>query len=488
MNDPEKIAVIDVGSNSCRLVIYERQGNAILPYFNEKMMAGLGRSMSKTGMLSVDGRRKALETFRRFSAILNSLGIDDVHAVATSAVREAKDSVEFCELAEEALGKPLRILSGADEGRISARGVMMGFGASEGLVADLGGSSVELKRIEDKDKVGESYLLGPLAREADADLNIFKRREIIAETLQSSKILTKHRGELYIVGGAWRNLAAVHMMLKKQPLRVIHSYGLSRKGIQKVIEAVQGAAHHSELRERIQRVAKRRYDTLLHSALVLDVILEASKSDRAYVSAYGLREGVVSEALDLVPRKGLRDAVRLYLKLSEDSSAFGAEMFNFVEPVAAPLKRSKQFLRATCLMADAGARMHPDHRPDLVFEHILRAPFPRLSHPDRIFAAIAVASRYTFKFQLPPDLQSIVSKADFDAARLVGTAMRLGGVYSGRSAKILKTAKLSTDNGSLIMRVLKSNEDMIFGSVKRRHRQLSGLMEREPVLELCERF
>lgn len=484
MTDPDKIAVVDVGSNSCRLVIYEREGNAILPYFNEKMMAGLGRDMSQTGALSVDGRRKALETFKRFNAILSTLGIRDVYAVATSAVREAKDSAEFCALAETALGTKLRVLSGADEGRISARGVTMGFGASEGLVADLGGSSVELKRIEDGDQVGESFLLGPLARAEDATLKTAKRRAIIDEALKRSEILPKHSGPLYVVGGAWRTLAAVHMMLKTQPLRVIHSYALSRKALQKVIEAVQGAEHHSELEEQLQRVAKRRYDTLLHSALVLDAILEQSGAEKALVSAYGLREGVVSEALELVPKKGLRDAVRLYLKLSSDSAAFGSEMYNFVGPVAASLGLPKQLVRATCLMADAGARMHPDHRADLVFEHILRAPFPRFSHSDRLISAIAVASRYTFKFQLPAELQSLVSEEQFKAARLLGTAMRLGGVYSGRSAEILKTANLSTNNGSLVLSVRKSNEDMIFGTVKRRHRQLAGLMDREPVLEI----
>ncbi|MEQ9315278.1 MAG: hypothetical protein RLN72_05455 [Henriciella sp.] len=96
---PEKSAVVDIGSNSVRLVIYEVTGSAALPYFNEKVLAGLGRGLPETGKLSPEGVSQALAALRRYRAILTGLGVKRVIAVATAAVREAEDGSEFARLA-----------------------------------------------------------------------------------------------------------------------------------------------------------------------------------------------------------------------------------------------------------------------------------------------------------------------------------------------------------------------------------------------------
>ncbi|MEM9939825.1 MAG: hypothetical protein AAF768_13345, partial [Pseudomonadota bacterium] len=146
--DVRRAAVIDIGSNSCRLVIYDVLGGAMLQSFNEKAMAGLGRGLSDTGQLSPEGRTMALDVCRRYAAILDSLGISEVYPVATAAVRVAEDGPAFVEEVESVLGTTVRVLTGADEGRISALGVSAGFGSVDGLVADLGGSSMELQYLK----------------------------------------------------------------------------------------------------------------------------------------------------------------------------------------------------------------------------------------------------------------------------------------------------------------------------------------------------
>ena len=486
---PEKVAVIDIGSNSCRLVIYERAGAAFLPFFNEKVMAGLGRDLTETGKLSKDGKARALDTFKRFRAILESLGIGSSYAVATAAMREAEDGPAFKLEVETALGMTLRVLDGEEEGEASARGITAGFRKSKGLVADLGGSSLELHStaMDAGAAPGETYLLGPLARAKDIDLHLDDRRTIIRKALKRSDLLPLNSGRLFAVGGAWRSLATVHMELSGYPLGVTHGYKLTRDALGMIIKAAQAARSDGALKNRLQRVAKRRYDAMLHAALVLDTLISRAGVSHAHVSAYGLREGILVQSADLDPDNRLLDTTELYFRLTADNVAFGRQLYQFLEPVLETLDQNEAIMRATCLMADAGARMHPDHRCDLIFEQVLRAPTPLMNHSERLFAAFAVASRYTFKFKLPEDLSALVKSSDLSDARILGTAMRLGGVYSGRSASMLTTAKLERSSGELVLAVLKEHKDMVSSTVRRRHQQLANLMSLEPRLDFVDR-
>lgn len=490
MKPLEKIAVIDVGSNSCRMVIYERAGSALIPYFNEKSMAGLGRKMPETGRLNPEGVDKALDTFRRFRAILDGLDIQDTYAVATAAVREAKDREAFIKQAEKVLAMPLRVLSGAEEGYLSALGVKAGFRRAKGVVGDLGGTSLELQNLDGTETSdnGETFLLGPLARAEDKGLSLSKRRKNIRKILSESNLLASPAKRLFAVGGAWRNVASVHMDLTDYPLGVAHAYELDRTAIATVIEAAEGAEKHSGLRRRVQAVAKRRYDTLLHAALVLDVLVELAGTDSVSISAFGLREGVVSDAEALKADAGLHDTAELYFKFSTASSAFGRRLYQFLKPVIATLSLDTPVLEAACLMADAGARLHADHRCQLLFEQILRAPLPGLSHEERLFVAYAVATRYSFKFEMPRSVRKLISLKRADEARILGTAMRLGGVYSGRTADVLDGVRLECTKKALRLNVQKDNEDMVSGPVKRRLEQLASLMDLEPSWSLVEKL
>ncbi len=482
MKPTEKIAVIDIGSNSCRMVIYEQAGSALIPYFNEKAMAGLGRDLAETGRLSPGGRELALKTFHRFRAITASLKVTNVRAVATAAVREAVDGEDFQTQAERILGYPIKVLTGADEARLSALGVKSGFQDPKGLVADLGGTSMELRPLDEK-STGETFLLGPLARSKDIDLSVEKRSKIMRKILEEGQSWTPEKGhKLYAVGGAWRNVAAVHMMLTNYPLRVPHGYSMNRVDVENVIEAAELAKSDKLTREQLQGVSKRRFDTLSHASLLLRTLMQHLETDKVVISSFGLRDGVAAEGLKTNGRQGLLDAVPLFLRSSKESELFGHELYSFIHPIADQFKQNEHLLRAICMMADAGARMHPDHRAQLVYEQVLRAPIPSVTHTHRLFAAYAAASRYTFKFIEEPRYTSMMRLSHKRRAKILGTAMRLGAVYSGRSGPILATARLKANADSLCMYVDRDYSDLISETVERRLGQLAGLMKRHPRL------
>ena len=143
------VAVIDVGSNSIRLVQFRVEGRVLWPVFNEKTMAGLGKGASDTGRLNPEGVEAALRTLIRFTRLLDAKGVTTRGVVATAAVREAEDGPDFCAQVKAETGLHVAVIDGAEEARLSAQGVLLGWPGAYGLICDIGGSSMELAEIGD---------------------------------------------------------------------------------------------------------------------------------------------------------------------------------------------------------------------------------------------------------------------------------------------------------------------------------------------------
>ncbi len=224
------VAVVDIGSNSVRLVVYDGLRRSPTPIFNEKILCGLGRGVATKGKLADDGVPRALAALKRFRALARQMGARDVYAVATAAAREAENGDEFVARAEKALGAGIRVLTGKEEARFAALGVISGIPNADGLVGDLGGGSLELIDIKDgKLREGVTLPLGPLRLMDVSGGSIEKSKKIIDETLAKSGILARLKGRtFYAVGGTWRNLAKLHMAQSHYPLHVLHSYRLTR--------------------------------------------------------------------------------------------------------------------------------------------------------------------------------------------------------------------------------------------------------------------
>ncbi len=477
-------AVIDVGSNSVRLVLYRLEGRAIWATYNEKVLAGLGRDMGSTGKLSPDGAKMALGALKRFRAVLDAVAPEQVFAVATAAVRDSKDGADFVEEVREETGLALRVISGEEEARYAALGVLAGAPNSDGVAGDLGGASLELTNLEphgpgDAVTLGLGpFSLGFAAGDAARDL-----RGRVAE--QIAGVAPRFKAETFhAVGGAWRNLALLHMGISGYPLRIVHDYEIGRD------EALTAARLISRLSpsslERTRGVSKKRLETLPYAAVVMEELIEQLGVKRILISAYGLREGLLYQAM----APGLRSQDPLVAgcaalggRFSTDET-FALSLEKWLQPFLSGQPalfgaRDGTVTAAACRLADLGATLHPDHRATLVFEQVLRAPITGQAHIERVFLAVAAFHRHSANGELPEPatVARILPEAHRRRARALGAAIRLGCDLSGRSGRLLPHSKLTLNSGKLRLATEPGWGDLLQGEqTKRRAQQLAAAL------------
>ena len=470
-------AVIDVGSNSVRLVIYRVDGRALWTVYNEKVVAGLGRDLSTSGRLSREGVEAALGALRRFRVVLDGWRADQVTAAATAAVRESADGKAFLSRVKAETGLDVRILTGEEEARFAALGVVCGDPSAQGIVGDLGGTSLELVRLNGAGPLeGATLPLGPLALGAPKPLDTDRMRRVIDDHL--APLANRFASpDFHAVGGAWRNLALLHMQLADYPLHVAHQYEISRLEVLDMTRFVQRQSRPSL--ERIEGLSKKRVDTLPYAALVLERLVERLAAERVIVSAYGVREGLLLEAMpaDVRRRDPLIEGCDALAAQRGGSADLGPALeawigpaFETLEPMFA--ERDPTLTAAACRLADLGARLHPDHRADIAFEQVLRAPIAGMTHPERAFLATVAFARHSAG--PPPETPAvgrILSAERRQRARALGLAIRLGCDLSGRNPRLLEKSGLAIKGDKLRLTTLEGWEDILLGEQTARRAQ-----------------
>jgi len=449
--------------------------------FNEKVLAGLGRDMRATGRLSPDGVAAALGALRRFRAVLDGVRPDEIYTAATAAVRDAADRLDFIGRVRGETGFKLRVLSGEDEARFAALGVAAGSPGASGVVGDLGGSSLELTRLDfGVPGAGVTLPLGPFA------LGLSKVFDAQALSLAASAVIAPvasrfQTDTFHAVGGAWRNLALVNMTITHYPLHVVQQYEMSAA---EALEVSRFVARQSKgSLERIPGLSKKRAETLPAAAVVLQSLIERLGVKRVAISAYGVREGLLLDAM--APDIRIQDPLVAGCATLAARDAFGPALEAWLSPLWSSLTplfsppREKVILAAAARLATLGAHLHPDHRADLAFDLVLRAPIAGQTHRERAFLAITAFNRYTSVTTnpepgvigrlLPPELLA--------RARALGAAVRLGCDLSGRSPTLLNNAALSQDRGELILTMRGPSNDMLLGEqTQKRAAQLAAAL------------
>jgi exopolyphosphatase / guanosine-5'-triphosphate,3'-diphosphate pyrophosphatase len=486
------IAVIDIGSNSVRLVVYEGLARSLTPIFNEKVLAGLGREVLSTGLLATDAVEKALAALTRFRALCDAMGVCEVWAIATAACRDARNGPAFIVRAEKACGVAVAVLSGRREAELSALGVISGVHEPDGIVGDLGGGSLELTDVRGtRLKSGVTLPLGGLALQDLSAKSIAKAEKIAREALSRLDLLKAGRGrDFYAVGGTWRSLTRLHMAQTGYPLHVTHGYVIPASEALEFSGLVRRV--DPETLSKIEIVATARRPLLSYAALVLEHIMRIAKPRRVVVSALGVREGLLYSMLKDKEKK--RDALIAAAQelnvLRSRSPRHGEELAGWIDRFMATsgikeTAEEKRLRHAACLLADIGWRAHPDYRGEQSLNVISNAAFVGVDHPGRVFIALAVFFRHVGLAgdELSPHVRELATARMIDRARVLGAAMRVAYLVSGAMPGVLPHAPLVVERGKLKLKLRGKYRDLAGERVFARLRQLARVVGREPVME-----
>jgi exopolyphosphatase / guanosine-5'-triphosphate,3'-diphosphate pyrophosphatase len=485
----EAIAIIDIGSNSVRLVVYERISRSPAQIFNEKEMAGLGRQVATTGMLGKEAVRKALDALRRFRILCDAMGVTDIRVIATAAARYASNGAEFITQAEAAVGCHIELIPGEREAYLSALGVVAGFDRPDGVVGDLGGGSLELIEV-DGPFVGSgvSLALGGLALEDRSKGSLKTAEKIVRGEIDRLPQIAAMRGrDFYAVGGTWRALATMHQRRTDYPLNVMHGYSIPASealDFSHMVERADGA-----VLDALESVSSSRRPLLAYGALVLEQVIRRGKPRAVVVSAQGVREGLLHEQLS--PSEQMADpllgAVADYNHLRSRNPAHANELIDWTGRLVAGAGLDEDMAmhrlrKAVCYLSDIGWRAHPDYRGEQSLNVIAHAAFIGIDHPGRAFMALTIFRRYAgFKENIPSvaGLRSLLSPALHERALVLAAAFRVAYLVSAGMPGILPQAELDFSGKRLKLRLPDELRALVSDRVVGRLKQLGKLLGRD---------
>lgn len=485
------VAVVDIGSNSVRLVAYEGLTRSPTPIFNEKVLAGLGREVQSTGLLAEDAVDKAFAALRRFRGLCGSIGVERLWVLATAACRDAVNGPSFISEAEKICGAKINVLSGKREAELSALGIVSGIYKPDGIVGDLGGGSLELVDVRDSLlKGGVTLPLGGLALSDLSSRSIKKAEKIIEAALEDVVPLKAGaRRSFYAVGGTWRALTRLHMFQTGYPLHVMHGYVIPAKEAIEFARLVRRV--DPETLSKIEVVTAARRPLLAYAAAVLENVLRVSKCRQVVVSALGVREGLLYSLLG--EKEKQRDALLVAAQdlniLRSRSPRHGEELIawtdQFMDTTGIEESGEERRLRhAGCLLADIGWRAHPDYRGEQSLNIISNAAFVSVDHPGRAYLALAVFFRHVGleNDDLAPHVRELATARTIDRARVLGAALRVAYLVSAAMPGVLPYTPLVVERGKLKLKLKERYSvlagDRLFG----RLRQLARLIGREPTM------
>ena len=467
--DPERAArsgrspyaIVDIGSNSVRMVVYDELGRAPLPRFNEKSLCRLGDGLAQTGAIAPEAFRRTIEAVRRFRAIADAMGVTRIEATATEAMRRATNGQDLADAIAAESGLTIRILSGAEEAHYATLGVISGFFRPVGLVGDMGGGSLEVAEALD-DHVGERWVslpLGALPVEALLAEGVDKARRRVDALLQEGLPPALASTTFYAVGGGWRSLAKAHMASVKAPVQVVHGYCLSTDAARQFAKSLLRLT--PARLNALPGVPERRARTLPAAALMLDRVLKRLAPERVVFSALGLREGLLYSHLTPQERylDPLVDGAQMIGLPFARVPAFAPALVNWTTMLFPGEVPAETRLRvAVCALSDLAWRDHPDFRAEESFRRILQFPFIGLEHHERVFIAAAIHARYAGKPDAPwlaPAIALLTPNAR-RRAQILGRALLLGYRLAGGVPSVLAESRLVVQADGLRLEVGKA--------------------------------
>ena len=465
-----RVGVVDVGSNSVRMVVFDGAARSPAYFFNEKILCGLGKGVAETGKLNPEGRARALGALKRFALLAKGMGIDKLTVVATAATREASDGPAFQAEVLATTGLKIWVVDGDEEARLSAQGVLLGWPDAKGVVCDIGGNSMELARIGD----------GRVGRRATSPLGPFRlqlvpggakaRAEHITRILRGLQAEIRSEGErIYLVGGSWRTIARLDMERRNYPLTVLHEYRMMPDAL---LETIQWILSSDLAQLRAQTgTSSERMELVPLACEVLRELIAILKPSEIDVSSYGIREGLLYEVMPerLRQRDPLIEAARITEQISSRIPGTGKMLFEFLQPLFPDATKERlRLIKAACLLHDTTWRAHPDYRAEACFDNATRANLGGLDHPGRVFLGLALLHRYKNNragSRLEP-LFRLLTNEQLQEAEVLGKAMRFGAMFAVGDPSKAGSLTWNAKKRTLDLTLTRDGHDL-FGEVAR---------------------
>jgi exopolyphosphatase/guanosine-5'-triphosphate,3'-diphosphate pyrophosphatase len=480
-----RTAIIDIGSNSIRLVVYDGPRRLPFTLFNEKIMAGLGAQLSGNGRIGQEAMERALVALERFERLCTEMAVDEVRCVATAAVRDAVNGGELIERAGEA-GLDVKLLTGEEEGIASAYGLLSGMPDADGIMGDLGGGSLELVRIRAGKIIGSVSLPLGVLRVAEVRK---KGKGALAGRLNA---LLKEHGladiekglPFYMIGGSWRALARLDMSLTRYPLPIIHHYEMApgrALALQRWLDGSDKASVKS-----MPSLSGARAPMLPDASHLLAAVVARLQSSHLTVSAFGLREGLLFQALPQAMRN--EDPLLVSARAEGDAqgrfAGHGEHINRWIAPLFTADARKWQRIRhAACLLADVGWRANPEFRAERGLEVALHGNWVGITAEQRAVLAQALHANFGGGVTLAPGLDALASEDLLKRATQWGLAIRLCQRLSGGAEAPLDGSRLSVTDGTVILRLEADFAALAGETVSRRLRQLGQAMDMGFILD-----
>jgi exopolyphosphatase/guanosine-5'-triphosphate,3'-diphosphate pyrophosphatase len=477
-----KEAIIDLGSNSIRMLIYDNLLNSQIPIFNEKAICELGKNLDKTGKLDPKGSDFALSVLQRFKRILSNLKVKKFKIIGTAAIREATDSKLFVAKVKKILKKKVQVLTGIEEAENSALGVIIGFQRVNGVVVDLGGGSLEIARVE-KNIIYEkiSLPLGVLRLFNQPKRNKDKINSIISFYLNKIEWLRKGKTKnLYLCGGTWRTLLNAHIFKTNYPLSILHQYKLP------AIEALKFSNRLSSVKliksEKLVGVTKSRTNYIPIGSYILSSLIKICDPSNILCSVSGVREGsLINKAyLNILKKDSLNRSVHFIALKKGDFGENYIKLYNFLKKIFPNKDENFPFrlLLPACSLSNFDWGLGTYQRAELVFHEVINSPILKLSHNDRIKLGLVSFWRHC-STKYYPDLEflKLLSNSEITACRRIGAALRFASSISVISSIFYEKIKIYVANEkTLILKVPKKYSQVISNQVQKRLKSLAEEM------------
>jgi len=471
-----RIAIIDIGSNSIRLVVYDQQKRSPVSIYNEKVMCGLGKGLASSGVLNPEGVVQAKQALARFLTMGRNMDIHSLHVMATAAVRDASDGGEFVRFLEKEHSIKIDVISGEVEAKLGAYGVCSSMYRPKGITGDLGGGSLELVFVNDGEidshtslQLGSLRMYDETKGDRDKIKKLIDRRFAELNWLDDKPVPT-----FYAIGGSFRALAKMFMAANKYPLHILHEFTVESKPFLAFIKDILSLSN--EKLEKYPGSAAKRVPQIPGAAMLLEKIITTTKCEQITFSASGIREGYVYEMLPAKERgeDGLLSTCHEFASRGGRTVSYAGDLYLWMAPlVPAEQERDSRLRLAFCLLSEIALHIHPEYRAEWAFERVLFSAFTSLTHRERVKLALALYHRYQYKIPAEAPELKLITETDKRWARLIGTAANLAYHLSGSIAGNLHSAPLNMgDSVSLLL--APTMKDIMGDAIVRR---LSGLDE-----------